>query len=102
MIRRPPRSTLFPYTTLFRSLINPDKSDFAPRLGLAYQMATRLVWRGGFEIGRGNLCHPVTPTTRVLFYSCEQNSTDDGRRHRQLHRRRSPGLSGPFDVAVTQ
>src|SRR3989449_7061724 len=23
MIRRPPRSTLFPYTTLFRSLINP-------------------------------------------------------------------------------
>src|SRR3712207_9212050 len=27
MIRRPPRSTLFPYTTLFRSLINGD--DFA-------------------------------------------------------------------------
>src|SRR5256885_16861674 len=24
MIRRPPRSTLFPYTTLFRSLIVPD------------------------------------------------------------------------------
>src|SRR3712207_7637353 len=23
MIRRPPRSTLFPYTTLFRSLLNP-------------------------------------------------------------------------------
>src|SRR3989449_3792548 len=32
MIRRPPRSTLFPYTTLFRSLfatktINPDGAD---------------------------------------------------------------------------
>src|SRR5690554_7461997 len=25
MIRRPPRSTLFPYTTLFRSSINPDE-----------------------------------------------------------------------------
>src|SRR5258708_11037195 len=25
MIRRPPRSTLFPYTTLFRSLRTPDK-----------------------------------------------------------------------------
>src|SRR3989449_7762550 len=25
MIRRPPRSTLFPYTTLFRSLIEPDE-----------------------------------------------------------------------------
>src|SRR3712207_6888272 len=24
MIRRPPRSTLFPYTTLFRSLISPS------------------------------------------------------------------------------
>src|SRR3712207_9028848 len=24
MIRRPPRSTLFPYTTLFRSVISPD------------------------------------------------------------------------------
>src|SRR5436309_8103501 len=26
MIRRPPRSTLFPYTTLFRSLRLPDRS----------------------------------------------------------------------------
>src|SRR2546422_7939971 len=24
MIRRPPRSTLFPYTTLFRSVLQPD------------------------------------------------------------------------------
>src|SRR5436853_5637447 len=24
MIRRPPRSTLFPYTTLFRSFVNPQ------------------------------------------------------------------------------
>src|SRR5215211_8618060 len=27
MIRRPPRSTLFPYTTLFRSGPRPDKTD---------------------------------------------------------------------------
>src|SRR2546425_11251845 len=26
MIRRPPRSTLFPYTTLFRSLYRPEKA----------------------------------------------------------------------------
>src|SRR2546430_12726053 len=25
MIRRPPRSTLFPYTTLFRSVVYPDR-----------------------------------------------------------------------------
>src|SRR5215204_6933582 len=28
MIRRPPRSTLFPYTTLFRSLNAPDRSGW--------------------------------------------------------------------------
>src|SRR2546425_2939194 len=27
MIRRPPRSTLFPYTTLFRSQREPDRRD---------------------------------------------------------------------------
>src|SRR2546421_7287030 len=32
MIRRPPRSTLFPYTTLFRSLIAPASADFLARL----------------------------------------------------------------------
>src|SRR2546422_7334577 len=29
MIRRPPRSTLFPYTTLFRSRTNPDEKFLA-------------------------------------------------------------------------
>ncbi|PYT76274.1 MAG: hypothetical protein DMG42_05735 [Acidobacteria bacterium] len=33
-----------------RALINPDKNDFAPRLGFAYQMTTRLVWRGGYGV----------------------------------------------------
>src|SRR3712207_7463774 len=31
MIRRPPRSTLFPYTTLFRSLGNRRRAQGAPR-----------------------------------------------------------------------
>src|SRR2546425_5576976 len=30
MIRRPPRSTLFPYTTLFRSRAAPDRRTAAP------------------------------------------------------------------------
>src|SRR5256886_5206660 len=41
MIRRPPRSTLFPYTTLFRSLrgirIKPSSEKVAHRLGLLDQ-----------------------------------------------------------------
>src|SRR5258705_4495813 len=38
MIRRPPRSTLFPYTTLFRSLVHRTKDDgifAAPAEGIA-------------------------------------------------------------------
>src|SRR5688572_32256569 len=33
MIRRPPRSTLFPYTTLFRSAHPPQRPDARRRLG---------------------------------------------------------------------
>src|SRR2546430_6289611 len=29
MIRRPPRSTLFPYTTLFRSQVDEQRTDFS-------------------------------------------------------------------------
>src|SRR3712207_7119739 len=34
MIRRPPRSTLFPYTTLFRSLDGEDAAGRDPGLGV--------------------------------------------------------------------
>src|SRR3712207_7143532 len=45
MIRRPPRSTLFPYTTLFRSgLTAPD--DFLPYSGHGSER------RGGARVGR--------------------------------------------------
>lgn len=33
-----------------RSLINPDKNDFAPRLGFAYQLTNRIVMRGGYGV----------------------------------------------------
>src|SRR5256885_12400453 len=34
MIRRPPRSTLFPYTTLFRSVVHPrERAECAQRAG---------------------------------------------------------------------
>src|SRR5256885_10952788 len=38
MIRRPPRSTLFPYTTLFRS-------------GFGYRLRLRSWYGGGFRVG---------------------------------------------------
>jgi hypothetical protein len=33
-----------------RALIHPDLNDFAPRLGFAYQMTSRIVWRGGYGV----------------------------------------------------
>src|SRR5688572_31425930 len=39
MIRRPPRSTLFPYTTLFRSGQRPGVAEVAPRHAMLQQHA---------------------------------------------------------------
>src|SRR2546421_9080105 len=43
MIRRPPRSTLFPYTTLFRSLPTPTFSASAARVGKEWRSRPALV-----------------------------------------------------------
>src|SRR2546426_7234209 len=50
MIRRPPRSTLFPYTTLFRSLqggglagaVRPEERDDLPRIDAERHLAYRV------------------------------------------------------------
>src|SRR5258708_27532153 len=41
MIRRPPRSTLFPYTTLFRSQSDPDQSKAHYALSVVYRRMGR-------------------------------------------------------------
>src|SRR3712207_8710189 len=43
MIRRPPRSTLFPYTTLFRSLIGESAADIDPVLGKLTDTLDKLI-----------------------------------------------------------
>src|SRR6266850_3915932 len=73
MIRRPPRSTLFPYTTLFRSRLSPANESGrnlaypdAQLPGLAIQSCKRQLVRltllfafsffGDCEVNRGQLC----------------------------------------------
>src|SRR3712207_7826301 len=46
MIRRPPRSTLFPYTTLFRSSSNPEDLAKAERKKRKEEEAKRLAVEG--------------------------------------------------------
>src|SRR3712207_7830273 len=43
MIRRPPRSTLFPYTTLFRSFEDPDRAESGVDLGRHAERDAELV-----------------------------------------------------------
>src|SRR2546430_8141680 len=49
MIRRPPRSTLFPYTTLFRSLGQHEELDRGQPLGVEHlpQVAADVLLRPG-------------------------------------------------------
>src|SRR2546421_3223441 len=60
MIRRPPRSTLFPYTTLFRSLRDEHLPYSA--LALAFSADCRLTIRGG---GNRQLTWHKMPTERM-------------------------------------
>src|SRR5437773_8999798 len=58
MIRRPPRSTLFPYTTLFRSLLLEHRGAL-----LLQRVAHRPGVGEGF--GRGTLCGLDRKSTRL-------------------------------------
>src|SRR3712207_7974813 len=60
MIRRPPRSTLFPYTTLFRSAGFSDGASYALSLGIPNgDLFTHLVaFSPGFAAPDGQRGHP--------------------------------------------
>src|SRR5256885_6653101 len=62
MIRRPPRSTLFPYTTLFRSLL-PDRG---PR-GAAHPGAAGAAGRTRSEEHTSELQSPCNLVCRLLL-----------------------------------
>src|SRR5258707_7214606 len=57
MIRRPPRSTLFPYTTLFRSLqeFSVQTGGLSARSGLQAGAMVNVVTKSGTNRPHGNL-----------------------------------------------
>src|SRR3712207_4187461 len=93
MIRRPPRSTLFPYTTLFRS---PSRAKFP----FCHRRRARgVLYRG--RVGLGLLVALTLPGLVLLLVAgavVEQAWSRLGRRS-PLSRRRRPALSaGGLDV----
>src|SRR5256885_11034429 len=76
MIRRPPRSTLFPYTTLFRSL----RIDLAQRHGLRVDIID-VEWGEGApaerieEILRGDTQHEIKGVLIVHNETADRKST---------------------------
>src|SRR3712207_8357245 len=63
MIRRPPRSTLFPYTTLFRSLVQPRRSRAGH--GVLHRRAVRAVHAPGAGV-RADARRQRPPAGEVL------------------------------------
>src|SRR5690242_12662406 len=64
MIRRPPRSTLFPYTTLFRSIVAPGFIDLHAHLREPGQESSETIATGTLAAARGGFtavcCMPNT------------------------------------------
>src|SRR5256884_5943931 len=101
MIRRPPRSTLFPYTTLFRSVGRPIRSAADPRAAAQAIQRTiaaifpRAAPRAGASGGRGKgaargrseehtseLQSRLHLVCRLLLEKKKTYDRNPGRRHR--------------------
>src|SRR2546430_11697378 len=67
MIRRPPRSTLFPYTTLFRSLLTNLSDCDLPEL-----LLERACIYASYESIKGPISVPVSPSSAVKCYPCRE------------------------------
>src|SRR2546426_2208931 len=84
MIRRPPRSTLFPYTTLFRSLERPAVHRSGQQRPLALQLG-RLQERADRKSTRLNSSHLVISYAVFCLKKkkkkCKMRSATDDRKN---------------------
>src|SRR3989454_3267044 len=82
MIRRPPRSTLFPYTTLFRSAYDPYISEsVAEEAGVELVPLDELVSRSDFV----SLHAALSPATENLINAASIAKMKRGARRSEEH-----------------
>src|SRR5258708_24181105 len=82
MIRRPPRSTLFPYTTLFRST-RENRRPPRPAVALGHE--------------RGAVRYNVTKSNRSEEHTSELQSPDHLVCRLLLEKKKTPVLAQPLD-----
>src|SRR3712207_6963933 len=77
MIRRPPRSTLFPYTTLFRSVLQPDRYARAEPADEWIRMPTAAVQlQGEIEILAAHALEKILHGDGVLDARSEEHTSE--------------------------
>src|SRR2546426_5605922 len=90
MIRRPPRSTLFPYTTLFRSVLPGEVAHEVPRVRHGF---VKMIARS--EEHTSELQSPCNLVCRLLLEKKKKNKKrNDSHARSEQHR--------PEDVLVRQ
>src|SRR5258705_631234 len=91
MIRRPPRSTLFPYTTLFRSIFFHWWATPGYRTGSVSRFCTFKDIAGDRKSTRLNSSHlgisyaVFCLNTNIQVLPRDPNQADDGARHVETH-----------------
>src|SRR5258707_9300035 len=92
MIRRPPRSTLFPYTTLFRSNSNTDviqgtldmlilkTLSIEPMHGFGISRRVEQISRGVFKVNPGSLLTALQRLERAGWLDAAWRQTENSRR----------------------
>src|SRR2546427_9536537 len=83
MIRRPPRSTLFPYTTLFRSRLQCSADFFETADGRGWEFASMVRFGLIFVLPRGSSLH-ITQRLFRLRGSRDRKSTRLNSSHSQI------------------
>src|SRR5437763_6915966 len=100
MLRRPPRSTLFPYTTLFRSLRKaPDDFGFGKRrrcrrLGLVADADNMMVGRRGHGRSEEHTSELQSPMYLVCRLLLEKKKKKNRNRGSSMGKRNTTGGHG--------
>src|SRR3712207_8254850 len=76
MIRRPPRSTLFPYTTLFRSILAASRLRSLPVLELGHGDRGRVTLLSDVHAD-GHSSHGSTSSSNVRSMSSRLNRSEE-------------------------